>query len=74
MLGILWGSYSVRVLILMGGEALIRSGAGYQDFTPSPEVLLYTGFSVLAALGVLAAQLLLLPDRRPHELNAPPTR
>jgi formate-dependent nitrite reductase membrane component NrfD len=71
LLGIMWGSYSVRVLILVGGEALIRSGAGYQKFTPSSEVLLYTGFSVLAALGVLAAQLLLLPDKHDPDLNTP---
>jgi len=69
-IGIFWGGYSVRVLILMGGEALIRSGAGYQAFTPSKQVLLYTGFSVLAAIGVLTALLLLLPDKRAAELDA----
>ena len=71
LLGVLWGSYSIRVLILMGGEALIRGGAGYQQFTPSSEVLLYSGFSALAALGVLAAQLLLLPDRNAPEFKTP---
>ncbi len=70
MVGILWGAYSVRVLILMGGEALIRSGAGYQEFIPSTQVLFYTGFSVLAAIGVLAAMLLLLPDKHAAELDA----
>ncbi len=64
LLGVLWGSYAVRVLILLGGEALVRSGAGYQQFTLSSEVLMNTGFSVLAGLGVLAAHLLLLPDKR----------
>jgi len=71
LLGVLWGGYAVRVLILMGGEALVRSGAGYQTFTPSAQVLFYTGFSVLAAIGVLAAQLLLLPDKHTAELDTP---
>ncbi len=65
--GVMWGSYAVRMLVLIGGEALIRSGAGYQTFTPSNEVLLSTGFSVLAILGVLAALLLAFgPDRAPE--------
>ena len=65
--GVMWGSYAVRMLVLIGGEALIRSGAGYQTFTPSNEVVLSTGFSVLAILGVLAALLLAFgPDRAPE--------
>lgn len=66
-LGVMWGSYAVRMLVLIGGEALARSGAGYQTFTPSDEVLVSTGFSVIAILGVLAALLLAFaPDRAPE--------
>ena len=66
-LGVMWGSYAVRMLVLIGGEALARSGAGYQTFTPSKEVLLSTGFSVIAIVGVLAALLLAFaPDRAPE--------
>lgn len=71
-LGVMWGSYAIRMLVLIGGQALIRSGAGYQTFTPSAEILLYSGFSVLALIGVLAVLLLaLLADRAP-ELDAKP--
>lgn len=69
--GVTWGSYAVRMLVLIGGEALIRSGAGYQTFTPSAKVLLSTGFSVLAFVGVLAALLLVLPADRAPELGSP---
>ncbi len=71
LLGTLWGGYAVRVLILVGGEALIRSGAGYQAFTPSAEMLRYTGFSLLVVIGVLAVLLLALPADRAPELNTP---
>jgi len=73
-LGVMWGSYAVRMLVLIGGEALNRSGAGYQTFTPSTETLLYTGFSVLAFAGVLAALLLALPADRAPELERPSIR
>ena len=70
-LGVMWGSYAVRMFVLIGGEALIRSGAGYQAFTPSAEMLRYTGFSVLAFIGILAVLLLVLPKDRAPELGAP---
>lgn len=73
-LGVMWGSYSVRMLVLIGGEALNRSGAGYQTFTPSSESLLYTGSSVLAFIGVLAVLLLALPKDRAPELGATSAR
>jgi formate-dependent nitrite reductase membrane component NrfD len=71
-LGVMWGSYAIRMFVLIGGQALIRSGAGYQTFTPSAEILLYTGFSVLAFIGILAALLLALPANRAPELDAKP--
>lgn len=58
LIGALWGGYAVRMLILLGGEALVRSGAGFQAFIPSGQMLRDTGFSVLALLGVLAVLLL----------------
>jgi len=71
LLGVLWGSYAIRMLILMGGEALNRSGAGYQAYTISNEVLRYTAFSVFAIIGVLAVLLLALPVNGAPELNEP---
>lgn len=73
-LGVMWGSYAVRMLVLIGGESLIRSGAGYQTFTPSREVLLSTGFSVLALVGVLAALLLVFPAEQAPQLEPPTAR
>lgn len=69
LIGALWGGYSVRMLILLGGEALARSGAGYQAFTPSAEMLRDTGFSVLALIGVLAVLLLAFGADRAPELG-----
>jgi len=69
MLGVLWGCYALRALVLFGGEALIRSGAGYQAFTPSAEMLRDSGFSVLAIIGVLAVLLLARPADRMPEIN-----
>lgn len=68
-LGVMWASYAMRMLILIGGEALNRSGAGYQTFAPSAETLRYTGFSVLAFIGVIAVLLLALPADRAPELG-----
>ncbi|MDE2228894.1 MAG: hypothetical protein KGL11_07640 [Alphaproteobacteria bacterium] len=73
-LGVMWGSYAVRMLVLIGGEALIRSGAGYQAFTASAEVLRYTGFSVLVFIGMLAVLLLALPADRAPELGSSSAR
>jgi len=73
-LGVMWGSYAMRMLILIGGEALVRSGAGYQAFTPSAEILRYTGFSVLAFIGILAVLLLALPADRAPEFGPPSAR
>ena len=73
-LGVMWGGYAVRMLVLIGGEALIRSGAGYQTFTPSTEVLLTTGFSLLALVGVLAALLLVFSADEAPELQPPTAR
>lgn len=66
---VMWASYAMRIFILIGGEALTRSGAGYQAFTPSAEMLRYTAFSVVAGIGVLAVLLLALPSGRAPELE-----
>ncbi len=56
---ILWGAYAVRYLVLIGGQALNRSGAGYLAFHPNAEVWWYTitnavlGISVIVLLGLL---------------------
>jgi formate-dependent nitrite reductase membrane component NrfD len=64
LLGVFWGSYAVRFFIAVGGQALVRSGAGYQAFTPTARMLWQTGFSLLALIGVLAVLLLALPADR----------
>lgn len=62
-LAIIWGSYAIRVIVLLGGQALNRSGAGYLTFELEPEVAWYSGFSLLFLIGMLAL-LLLLPYGR----------
>ena len=52
--GILWGSYAVRFFILIGGQALNRSGASYLAFQPNGYVLWYTGANLLFVAGLLA--------------------
>jgi formate-dependent nitrite reductase membrane component NrfD len=56
-----WGSYAARIGIVIGGEALNRSGAGYYTFHLNFEELWYTGVSVLLFLGILAALLAVMP-------------
>ena len=70
-LGVLWGSYTVRLLVMIGGEAQVRSGAGYQRFTPNMESLTFTAFSLLALIGVLAVLLLAFSADRAPELQQP---
>lgn len=67
-LGVLWGSYAVRVIILIGGQALARSGAGYLGFSPAGEVLWYTGFSFLFLAGFLVLIVLILPFKPTRSL------
>lgn len=57
---ILWGSYAIRYFVLIGGQALNRSGAGYLEASIDHEVIWYTGFSALFLIGLLAAILLLM--------------
>lgn len=56
-----WGSYATRIGIVLGGEAISRSGAGYYTFKLNFEELWYTGVSVLLFLGILAALLAAMP-------------
>ncbi len=60
-LGATWGSYAMRIGIVIGGEAINRSGAGYYTFHLNFAELWYTGVSVLLLLGVLAALLAAMP-------------
>ncbi len=67
---ILWGAWALRYLVLLGGQALNRSGAGYLAFEPNAEVYWYTG--VEALLGIALAVLLgmLLPVGTPGPATA----
>ena len=60
-LGATWGSYAMRIGIVIGGEAINRSGAGYYTFQLNFTELWYTGVSVLLLLGALAALLAAMP-------------
>lgn len=60
-LGATWGSYATRIGIVLGGEAVNRSGTGYYTFHLNFEELWYTGVSVLLLLGILAALLAAMP-------------
>jgi formate-dependent nitrite reductase membrane component NrfD len=61
LLAATWGSYATRIGIVLGGEAINRSGAGYYTFHLNFEELWYTGVSVLLFLGILAALLAAMP-------------
>jgi formate-dependent nitrite reductase membrane component NrfD len=63
-----WGSYAARMGIVLGGEAINRSGAGYYVFHLNFEELWYTGVSVLLFLGILAALLAAMP----HDTQSAP--
>lgn len=56
-----WGSYAVRINLVLGGEAVNRSGAGYYTFHLNPGELWYTGVSVVLFLGILLALLAAMP-------------
>lgn len=62
---VLWGSYAVRYFIMIGGQALNRSGASYLAFQPNGHVLWYTGFSLLFLAGLIALLLLIIETARP---------
>jgi len=57
---ILWGSYVVRLVVLLGGQAINRSGAGYLTFGLESDVVWYTGCNLLLLVGMMSL-LLLLP-------------
>ena len=61
LLAATWGSYAARIGIVLGGEAINRSGAGYYLFHLNFDELWYTGVSVLLFLGILAALLAAMP-------------
>ena len=63
-----WGSYATRIGIVLGGEAINRSGAGYYIFHLNFEELWYTAVSVLLFLGILAALLAAMP----RDAQSPP--
>lgn len=69
--GILWGSYALRYFILIGGQALNRSGASYLAFQPNGHALWYTGFSLLFLVGLIALLLSIVSaghrDARPAD-------
>jgi len=66
-IGVLWGAYALRYLILIAGQALNRSGAGYLDFAPNEEVIWYTASDALIAVSLA----LLLASILPINSNVP---
>ncbi|RMF14997.1 MAG: hypothetical protein D6757_05360 [Alphaproteobacteria bacterium] len=58
--GILWGSYAIRYFVVVGGQSLSRSGAGYLKPVIEPDVIWYSGFSFLFLIGLLALLMLLM--------------
>lgn len=63
-LGVLWGSYAVRFFIVIGGQALNRSGASYLAFQPNDHVLWFTGFNLLFVAGLLALLMWIIAEAR----------
>ncbi|MDA8051156.1 MAG: hypothetical protein M0002_14340 [Rhodospirillales bacterium] len=60
-IGAMWGSYAARIGIVLGGEAINRSGAGYYAFHTNFAAFWYSGVSLLLVGGFLAALLAATP-------------
>ncbi|MGC8474853.1 MAG: hypothetical protein ACP5NP_00725 [Acetobacteraceae bacterium] len=60
-IGAIWGSYAARIGIVLGGEAINRSGAGYLAFHTDPAAFWYTAVSLLLTGGFLLALLAAMP-------------
>ncbi len=60
-LGALWGGYTIRAVVLLGGEALNRSGAGYLNLRIGAGATWSSGVAVLLFIGFLAALLAATP-------------
>lgn len=60
-IGAIWGSYTARIGIVLVGEAINRSGAGYLTFHTDFAAFWYTGVSLLLVGGFLAALLAATP-------------
>ena len=60
-IGAIWGSYAARIGIVLGGEAINRSGAGYLAFHTDIVAFWYTGVSLALVGGFLAALLAATP-------------
>ena len=60
-IGAVWGSYAARIGIVLGGEAINRSGAGYLAFHTDFSAFWYSGVSLLLIGGFLAALLAATP-------------
>ncbi len=59
--GAIWGSYAARIGIVLGGEAINRSGAGYLAFHTDIVAFWYTAVSLLLVGGFLFALLAATP-------------
>lgn len=60
-IGAIWGSYAARIGIVLGGEAINRSGAGYLAFHTDFAAFWYTAVSLLLTGGFLFALLAAMP-------------
>lgn len=60
-IGAIWGSYAMRIEVVVGGEAVNRSGAGFLTYHPSFDALWYSGVSLVLVIGFLAALLAATP-------------
>lgn len=60
-IGAIWGSYAARIGIVLGGEAINRSGAGYLAFHTEFAAFWYSAVSLLLVGGFLAALLAAMP-------------
>lgn len=59
--GAIWGSYAARIGIVLGGEAINRSGAGFLAFHTDFAAFWYSAVSLLLVGGFLAALLAATP-------------
>ncbi len=60
-LGLIYGAYTLRVIIVIGGQAMQRSGTGYLAYSPEHAVIVDSILNLCFLLGWVGLLLWLLP-------------
>lgn len=71
-LGLLYGAYTFRVIVVIGGQALQRSGTGYLAYSPEHAVIIDSILNLCFLLGWVGLLLWLLPMASATDKNPEP--